>query len=563
MVESMANGDIRVVDIAKRSHRTLEHQVVDPKKLAISHDGAVLVVLCMPTESKDRIDVINLKTGTLLQSITRSFDHEDDDIRNDYWRGFALNHDGSQLATGRWEQLTVWNTASAKAEWTIRSQPDASNSGNAGILSFSGDGKWLACGECVRDAADGKVAAEFPLLRTPELAANRSAASGAQLNADGSLLALSTGRTLRVVDVRTEKELWHANSPFGEYFSSIRFAPDGETVVAGCGNEILMWDAASGDQRGPAIDRIRSMAINPVEEQLLLGTNAGYIQAVHTATFETTHTDEAHQRPVEAIVFNAEGTAAASTAADSVVLHNPIDHSSRSVLENNGFSMRSRTPGLTPLAFSDGGTQLYSFPYRPARSRNQLLRIAADSGKQLPPLQTTDMVLSIYGLESAGHNELLMLSPKHRGVVSVWNSQTGEHISNFSRALPKFGGRVKVAVSRDGKRVACGVRAEVFRLHDRTTDSFVDLKKGHRSASLRAIEFSPNGNVLASAGEDGRITLWNTTTGKVIQKIKAGPNAGIIRDLNWTFDGSKLAALNGNGTVTLHEVANVQFIAEK
>lgn len=561
LIESMANGDIRLVNIAARRHTTLAHRVALPKKLAVSHDGSLLAVLHVPTENEDRVDLISLGTGQLVQSITRSFDHEDDDLRNDYWRGLALNHDGSRLATGRWEQLTVWDTATADASWTVRAEPAAPNAGNAGVLSFSSDGRLLACGERVRDAESGTVVTEFAILRRTMLAAPRSAASVAELNPAGSMLAVIGGRTLRMVDVRTGEELWRTEGPARDNFTSVKFLSDGALVATGCGHEILMWDAATGDRHGPAPERVRSLAANPVEGQLLLGTDSGQIQAVQTQTFETTHTADMHQHPVDDIVFNASGSFAASAAADSVALYDPVELRSRTVLENDSVPIRSRTPGLMPLAFSDDGTQLYTFPFRPQRSRNHLTRVSAVSGMQLAPLQMADSVFSYNGLEPAGRDELLMLSPDHRGAVSIWNSRNGKHVADLSRALPRMGGRVQVAVSRDGKRVACGVRAELIRLHDRATDTFIDLEKGHRPAALQALAFHPTGQVMASAAQDGRITLWNTATGKVIRKIKSGPEAGIIRDLGWTCDGSMLAALNGNGTVSVHGVSGIEFHA--
>lgn len=559
MVESMANGDIRVVDIAAGTHRTLEYRVVLPRKLALSHDGATLAVLCLSTDAEDRIDLINVRTGKLVQSVTRSFNHQDDDIRNDRWRGFALNHDGSRLATGRWEQITVWNTVSGDEIWNVRAEADAPNSGNAGVLSFSLDGQQLACGERIRNAGDGELVAEFPLLGGTVLAATRSAANIAKLNPTNSHLAVINGRTLRMIEVGNLGELWRWESPSGDYFNSLKFDAAGKTVTVGCGHEIQIIDVTTGQPCGPDVDRVRSLAVNPVEAQLLLGKTSGAIQTVNTETFQTTHTAEAHQWPVEEIVFCGDGSSAASAAADSVFLHDSVSLSSKRVLKNSGPVIRPRGPGRTPLAFSSDGFQLYVLPRQPDRTRKLLTCVSTRTGEQLLPLQMSDQIFPFFGLTTAGKDELVISSPQHRGSVSVWNSETGEHIADLSRALPKYGGRVRIAASRDGNLVACGMRAELIRLHNRSAGTFVDLKKGHRPGMLHSLAFHPEESVIASAAEDGRITLWNTTSGKETLRIKAGPNAGIIRDLAWNFDGTQLIALNANGTVSVHGVSHIDF----
>jgi len=93
--------------------------------------------------------------------------------------------------------------------------------------------------------------------------------------------------------------------------------------------------------------------------------------------------------------------------------------------------------------------------------------------------------------------------------IRLWNLED----SVVLKKMEGHGGQVQaVAISGDGQLIASGdVYGELIAWHGETGKSLTKPIKGH-SSRIRSLDFSPDGAVLATGSYDGRTKLWSTKT---------------------------------------------------
>ena len=137
--------------------------------------------------------------------------------------------------------------------------------------------------------------------------------------------------------------------------------------------------------------------------------------------------------------------------------------------------------------------------------------------------------------------------------ITFWEVKTGRRISRYGGGTEHIRA---AALDPDGRRYVYTVDREIRCADSRTGE--VIWKNQDAQGQLRTIAFSPDGRLLATGGEDGRVKLFDANTG-LNQKL-LGTHVGEVRSASFSSEGRFLATSGDKPEVKLWDVARGELV---
>ena len=477
----------------------------------------------------------------------------------------AFTPDGAALAIGTHDgSITFWdaNFQSAKGE------PLQAHAQSVISLAFSPDGRRLASGSCAKLEGMACAQGEVRLWEAvthhpigPPITDHTDWASSVAFSPDGRWLAIgSWDKTISIWDAATLKPVGEPLVGPIDYINQIAFSPDGQWLAAASWDKtIRVWQTTTWQPLGQPLtghtDAVFSLVFAPDNRTLLSGGADRKALIWDVTSRQAPATTLAQiDGTIVAVAVSPDGQIIAAGGSEkTITLWNAETGQSL------GAPLSGHTATINSLAFSPDGQTLAS------GSSDNTLRLWNVANQQLRGVPLTghqDRVRSV--AFSPDGQTLASGSLDH--MVRLWNVATGQPIG--APLIGPADGVLSVAFSPDGQTLAAGscgeLREDVCRhgevwLWDlRATPPISQVLRGHTDR-VRAVAFSPDGQTLASSGDDNAIILWNVATRQPIGEplIEHG---NWVRTVAFSPDGQRLVSGSDDLTLMLWDVATRQRI---
>ena len=362
---------------------------------------------------------------------------------------------------------------------------------------------------------------------------------------------------------------------------SVALSPDGKRVVSGgWGKSIKMWDTANGAELmtfSGHEGNVGSVAFSPDGKRLVSGSADKMVKIWDVENGAELMTLRGHENDIRHLAFSPDGKRIASATSGKVIkIWDAVTGMEVTNIQHGG----ERVGGL---AFSPDSKYIASGDYGkiciwdvnsgaeamtiPAAHRAWVVCVAySPDGKRIvsgggwdPKIKVWDTATGKEVMTLRGHSQWVycvnydnsgrfIVSSNQNNTINIWDATTGEELMT----LRGHQGPVRTALfSHDGKKIISGSDDKTIKLWYATTP--VDQLTMKTNPWMFSISFSPDSKLIASAGPQNQVTIWDTSTGAEVTSLYGHENQ--VCDAVFSPDGRYIASASRYGIVKIWHAA--------
>jgi WD40 repeat protein/uncharacterized caspase-like protein len=386
---------------------------------------------------------------------------------------------------------------------------------------------------------------------------------------DGQIIAsASDDKTVRLW--KPDGTLLHQLSNHQAPVMAIAFSEDGQTLAsASVDGTVNLWNASEGKllQTIAATDKkLSAIALLSTKGFLATASSDGSIKLWSLGDGKLVQTLSANQAMITDLRFTTDGQILASASAGGTVklwqtkdgrllkTYTGQDINSIALSNNAKTLVLATTDGAIALRSIVDGTIKATIP----TPDKQIVRISLSPSGETVAAANNDGTIAIWDAKGTllttlkGHNAPVLslnFSPDGQTLISgsadlsvrLWQIDRVEHQAIASDTM---------SVSPDGKFLATA-KDGIIQIWQKNVDNSIKLLKSlnHSGSSILTLSFSPDGQTIASGGDDKTIQLWDVGDGNLKQTLTG--HQAQVTSIVFSPDGKAIASGSDDKTIKL------------